>query len=149
MSDNSKPTQNDDLSFELTDWLDHADHLAGQATPGPWHATEPEDWHGDTGYEPQSAVVVSGSPLTWDDHSGEVFKPADAEWIAHARTALPAAVAALRAVTDLHQPRNRVTQSASGHLVDTPGPCTACDWGWPCPTTQAIQAAIGQEMMKP
>ena len=57
----------------------------------------------------------------------------------------PPAVAALRAVTDLHQPRNKVTQSTSGHLVDTPGPCTACDWDWPCPTTTAITAALGEE----
>ena len=48
-------------------------------------------------------------------------------------------------LTDLHQPRNTVTQSASGHLVDTPGPCTACDWDWPCPTTTAITEALGEE----
>ena len=46
-------------------------------------------------------------------------------------------------LTDLHQPRNKVTQSASGHLVDTPGPCTACDWVWPCPTITTIQDALG------
>ena len=48
-------------------------------------------------------------------------------------------------LTDLHQPRNTVTQSASGHLVDTPGPCTACDWDWPCPTITAITEALGEE----
>ena len=46
-------------------------------------------------------------------------------------------------LTDLHQPRNTVTQSASGHLVDTPGPCTACDWDWPCPTITTIQDTLG------
>ena len=54
-----------------------------------------------------------------------------------------AMAAALRAVADLHQPRNKVTQSASGHLVDTPGPCTACDRDWPCPTIAAIQDTLG------
>ena len=48
-------------------------------------------------------------------------------------------------LTDLHQPRNRVTQSASGHLADTPGPCTDCDRGWPCPTVTAINEALGEE----
>ena len=47
-------------------------------------------------------------------------------------------------LTDLHQPRNTVTQSASGHLVDTPGPCTACDRDWPCPTITAINEALGE-----
>ena len=56
------------------------------------------------------------------------------------------AVAALRAVADLHQPRNKVTRSASGHLVDTPGPCTDCDWDWPCPTIQAATSAIGVQV---
>ena len=45
-------------------------------------------------------------------------------------------------LTDLHQPRNKVTRSASGHLVDTSGPCTACDWDWPCPTMQAMTGAL-------
>ena len=52
---------------------------------------------------------------------------------------------ALRAVADLHQPRNKVTRSASGHLVDTPGPCAACDWDWPCTTITAIQGTLGEE----
>ena len=32
MSDNPKPTQNDALSFELTDWLDHTQKLDQNAT---------------------------------------------------------------------------------------------------------------------
>ena len=47
-------------------------------------------------------------------------------------------------LTDLHRPRNRVTQSASGHLVDTPGPCTACDRDWPCPAITAVTEALGE-----
>ena len=93
MSDNSKPTQNDALSFELTDWLDN---LTGGMKWGP---------------------------------------PTEEDVLAMA--------AALRAVTSLHQPRNRVTQSASGHLVDAPGPCAVCDWDWPCSTIKVIQAALG------
>ena len=143
MSDNSKPTHNGSVSFEQ--WLGKAERLDGAATPGPWHATEPEDWHGDTGYEPQSAVVASGSPLTWDDHSGEVFKPADAEWIAHARTALPAAAAALQAVLDLH-----VKVVTDRHVAGPTAVCEPCSEDrmfaeWPCPTVATITEALGEE----
>lgn len=128
MSGNSKPTQNPALSFELTDWLDRADTLAGAATLGPWV----ED--GSLIGPRPGASVAQVWGVRWE---------ADSAFIAHARAALPQAVAALRAVAGLHQPRNKVTQSASGHLVDTPGPCTACDWGWPCPTITTIQGTLG------
>ena len=138
MSDNSKPTQNPALSFELTDWLDTTQRLDGAATEGPWAVKAGE-------------VVARGDESPWPLHiayataTGDVsFQPEDAEFIAHARTALPQAVAALRAVSDLHQPRNRVTQSASGYLVDTPGPCKDCDWDWDCPTIAAIQDTLGE-----
>ena len=128
------------MSDMVRAWLDHTDTLAGQATGGAW------EWvpsiTTQSRYRPAKV-----STLVWDgDDAVEATLPhstADAEFIAHARTALPQAVAVLRAVTDLHRPRNKVTQSASGHLVDTPGPCTACDWDWPCPTITTIQDTLG------
>ena len=61
--------------------------LTDAATEGPWEAGEPRGW-GDND-EPQSDIATPAGPLTWDDHSGEVFKPADAAFIAAAREALP------------------------------------------------------------
>ena len=141
MSDNSKPTQNDALSFEQ--WLGKAERLDAGATPGPWVWSEPDpEWTGD--YYGVWERDEDMPPVAATHAPGEYGK-ADAEWIAHARTALPQAVDVLRAVTDLHRPRNTVTRSASGHLVDTPGPCTDCDRDWPCPTVTAINEALGEE----
>ena len=52
---------------------------------------------------------------------------------------LLAATAALRAVLDLHRPRNG--HDDCGHCVD---PADA-HWGipWPCPTVRAIESAMG------
>ena len=129
------------MSDDVRAWLDRAHTLDQNATPGPWVWSGPDpEWTGD--YYGVWERDEDMPPVAATHAPGEYGK-ADAEWIAHARTALPAAVAALRALADLHQPRNRVTHSASGHLVDTPGPCTACDWDWPCPTIAAIQDTLG------
>ena len=61
---------------------------AEKATPGPW-----EDWGGVDA----NGVTRASGPITWDDHGGEVFKPADADFIAHARTDVPVMAAALTA----------------------------------------------------
>lgn len=123
----------------IKEWLDRTQAIAEKATGGAW------EWVPSITTQARHRPAKV-STLVWDgDDAVEASLPhstADAEFIAHARTALPQAVAVLRAVTDLHRPRNRVTQSASGHLVDTPGPCTACDRDWPCPTVQAIQQHI-------
>ena len=62
--------------------------LANAATEGPWVAGEPRGW-GDSDDEPQSDIDTPAGVLTWDDHGGDVFKPADAEFIAAARNAVP------------------------------------------------------------
>ena len=140
MSDNSKPTQNDALNFELTDWLDTTQRLDGAATPGPWEVLEYTNHikagDGAPVADPEDAYV------TWcQECMGYVLSAANAEWIAHARTALPAAVAALRAVADLHVP----ITFANGDVV-----CEECDdlgggdGDWPCPTIQAIQDTLGE-----
>ena len=141
MSDNSKPTQNGSVSFEQ--WLGKAERLDMGATYGPWRATSAGD-KGNTFIEAEYVDVLNHGEMGHGHlrHEYAWMTKEDADWIAWSRTALPAAVAALRAGADLHQPRNKVTQSASGHLVDTPGPCTACDWDWPCPTMQAMTGAL-------
>lgn len=65
--------------------LDALEATARAATPGPWIADPPSAWDTDDvgGYQLQAAVRVKDSgSITWDDHGGEVFKPADAEHIA-------------------------------------------------------------------
>ena len=125
------------------EWLDRTQAITDAATEGPW-AWEKFTWKMGRPVSDSQWIGV-GNPRKPGGYIASVPREfsGDAEFIAHARTALPQAVAALRAVTDLHQPRNTVTQSASGHLVDTPGPCTACDWDWPCPTITTITDAIG------
>ena len=122
------------------EWLDRTQAIAETATGGAW------EWAPSITTQARHRPAKV-STLVWDGGNAvEAALPhstADAAFIAHARTALPAMTAALRAVTDLHQPRSAVTQSASGHLVDTPGPCTACDWDWPCATITAIQDTLG------
>ena len=141
MSDNSKPTQNDALSFEQ--WLDKAERLDMGATYGPWQATSTGD-KGGTFIEAEHVDVLNYGEAGHGHLRSEYawMTEEDAEWIAWSRSALPAAVAALRAVADLHQPRNKVTRSASGHLVDTPGPCADCGWDWPCPTTVGVTRSL-------
>ena len=129
------------MSDMVRAWLATTQRLDGAATPGPWVWSEPDpEWTGD--YYGVWERDEDMPPVAATHAPGEYGK-ADAEWIAHARTALPAVVAALQAVIELHQPRSAVTRSASGHLVDTPGPCTACDRDWPCPTITAIQDTLG------
>ena len=124
MSDNSKPTQNDALSFEQ--WLDRAKAVTEEATPGPWV----ED--GSLIGPRPGASVAQAWGVRWK---------ADGEFIAHARTALPQAVAALRAVTDLHQPDvcwiDRLDYGACSSYDE----CVQ----WPCPTVAAITEALGEE----
>ena len=141
MSDNSKPTQNPALSFELTDWLDTTQRLDGAATPGPWETVE------DTGRRGHITAPVDdpeeGAFVTHcEECMGYVLNAANAEWIAHARTALPAAAAALRAVIELHAPFQAGRPFCR---VCTEADDTAYPLPWPCPTIQAIQNTLGEE----
>ena len=140
MSDNSKPTQNDALNFELTDWLDTTQRLDGAATPGPWVWSEPDpEWTGD--YYGVWERDEDMPPVAATHAPGEYGK-ADAEWIAHARTALPQAVAALRAVIELHAPFQAGRPFCR---VCTEADDTAHPLPWPCPTITAIQDTLGEE----
>ena len=76
----------------------------------------------------------------------------DAEFIAHARTDVPALVAALRAVLDLHKPDKFDGQgwTKDGYGIITPA-CRTCGTAdeyavhWPCPTYRAITTALREE----
>ena len=144
MTDNSKPTQNAALSFEQ--WLGKAERLDGAATPGPWETVEDTARRGHIKApvdDPEEGAFVTHC----EECMGYVLNAANAEWIAHARTALPQAVAALQAVLDLHA--NDTEYGSPSEPM-----CEECNRAnsegltyieWPCPTVAAITEALGEE----
>lgn len=104
--------------------LDEIIARADEATEGPWVVFE--------GDEANGVDSATRGQITWDDHGGQVFKPADAEFIAHARTDVPKLVIALKSVRILH-------------VAEGNGNCVVC-WDfnndvsvkYPCPTVAAI-----------
>ena len=136
MSDNSKPTQNPALSFEQR--LDKAERLDRGAFGGPWA------WGLDSA---DRIIMTTHGAVPFTLIEGDDFRGAteEAEWIAHARTALPAAVAALRAVADLHQPDDggHCTECLIGHDCDSFTAGNPVYDAWPCATITAIQDTLG------
>lgn len=123
-----------------TDRLDEIQARADSATVGPWEAGHRSslDWLSQSpaidndGHEPGSAVGPADAvdPL-WGSLWPSRNATADAEFIAHARTDLPALVAALRAALAVHwyDPEN-----------DGCGDCRT--FAAPCDTQRAIAAAL-------
>jgi len=98
------------------DWLNEAQARADAATPGPWGVLWDErivtDWEGRAdsfgslpsgGYTLGHHVADVGDEdgERSDNEDGDAEPHLDAAFIAHARTDLPKALAALRAVLDL------------------------------------------------
>ena len=113
--------------------LDKIEARANAATKGPWVCV----LNGD-----ESEVTYANAPITWDDHGGEVFTEGDAEFIAAARTTVPALLDALEKVLEQHSP-----------LADGPQDgdigCSGCyDSGYdmhgpyPCELVEAITTAL-------
>ena len=138
MSDNPKPTHNGSVSFEQ--WLGKAERLDAGATYGPWQAIS-AGYKGNTFIEAEYVDVLNHDEMGHGHlrHEYAWMTKEDADWIAWSRTALPAAVAALRAVADLHQP-----DVCWIDRLDC-GACSSYDEcvQWPCPTVTAIQDALG------
>ena len=109
---------------------------ADNATKGPWVCT----LNGD-----ESEVTYANAPITWDDHGGEVFTEGDAEFIAAARTTVPALLDLADAVFDLHR------RSDHTRLVGFPRAdreehyCMEDQKPWPCPTVAAITTTLEGE----
>ena len=145
------------------DWIAKREQLEATATPGPWSAA---DEYGD----------ISGSDYLWcvsqmrpgfeamsptEGYVGDVAEvgdsEADAEFIADARTALPAALAALRAVLELHRLNREDDGNCQGYTSSGYGYldrwCFECseqsgrEYGvqWPCLTVRAVEAALRGE----
>ena len=129
--------------------LDKIEARANAATEGPW------EWEGEAKAEWEigaNSLVPSRRPddpvlygYGYDASGIEVKTPADAEFIAHARTDVPDMAAALRAVLKLHK--------EDGHGWG-PGEsfCTECQQGYgllvpyPCPTVAAIRQHLGDDL---
>lgn len=129
--------------------LNEIEARANAATEGPW------EWEGEAKGEWEigaNSLVPSRRPddpvlygYGYDASGIEVKNPADAEFIAHARTDVPDMTAALRAVLKLHK--------EDGHGWG-PGEsfCTECQQGYgllvpyPCPTVTAIRRHLGDDL---
>ena len=73
------------------------------------------------------------------DDAGTICAPdGDAEFIAHARTDVPALVAALRAVLELHAEAGRGSDTYCTH-------CFPDCFDYPCPTVTAIRRHLGDD----
>ena len=129
------------------------------ATEEPWEVNGPdEDWavihsgpdsviHAYTVHDPDCEGCTCGG-----DEAGHVaISVEDAEFIADARTAVPALLAAVRDVLALHTDGGQ----SQGYTHDAPGGygyidhcCTECgsfgEFGepWPCPTVRALAAHL-------
>jgi hypothetical protein len=127
------------------------------ATTGPWRA---DDEHGLMP-EATPAWCVSREG-TGGEYLGDVAyttgprEPQDAEFIAHARTDIPAMHAALTAVLALHQPETDGPYSllpdwefcscgAMEPFADDDGYASLRPARYPCPTRRAINDALGGE----
>ena len=88
------------------EWIAKREQLEGAATPGPWH-WEPPSGAAWPVYDESLATEDGEAVLQgWGyDASGIDGDPADREFIADARTSLPAALAALKAVLEQEGPR--------------------------------------------
>lgn len=115
--------------------LDEIKARAEAATKGPW-----SDSAGD-GYGPFLAINSAGATVARCDY-GPYEGSRDAEFVAHARTDVPALVAAVEEVLSLHK---EVKWAESWPT------CIHCNDGegrplaYPCPTIEAIRSALGEE----
>ena len=108
---------------------------ADNATKGPWVCT----LNGD-----ESEVTYANAPITWDDHGGEVFTEGDAEFVAAARTTVPALLDALEAVLAVHAPDYTYPDCPKCAECSDIASTAARRFAvlWPCETVEAITTAL-------
>ena len=133
--------------------LDAIKARAEAATDGPWLVDPHADSENGAGICNESdAVIGGGMEGNYPCSPVGVYEEADAQFIAHARSDVPALVAAVQAVLAQHKCveswRSGVYQcghcaelchSTSGLGCDDP-----IDAVWPCPTVAAIHQALGE-----
>ncbi len=122
------------MSDRIREWLDESQLLAYQTTEGPWEVCGfnvlahlgPGNCNGCSGT--LSPAHLPECRLYEVAGAGKL----DAEFIAEARTRLPQAVAALRAVVELHRPMRDYGGTA----------CAECEQSYPCLTVLEVEAAL-------
>ena len=118
--------------MSAADRLNEIEARANAATEGPWESDEYTEIDPDGFYE--LSRVIAPDPDDGEDyaigvvHVG-ILRP-DANFIAHARTDVPALVAALRRVMNVH------VESPRGVV------CRSDGQTYPCPTVRAIEEAL-------
>lgn len=112
--------------------FEHTKALEAAATPGPWVTTPPNSTSGWLGNYWSIGTEVDGllERFTGDIGGALDNTQADAEFIAHARTAVPALVAAVERVQALHRRNSEI----GAHTF-----CLECHEFWPCPTRKALE----------
>lgn len=136
---------------DARDFLDASKRVEEAATAGPWFAGAGWVYY-DTGVESDGSwrnrsIFGSKHLLPGSDVTPDPDVQVNVDLVVFARTALPKMRAALEAVLELHP------SVPLGALGQYPGEeelpvCEVCDDGsggyeaWPCPTVQAIQAAL-------
>lgn len=128
---------------------------ADAATEGPW---ELEFYWDDTTGDEVEAIMAGGAKAViappWNSQGdvGIEVTTADAEFIAAARTVVPALVDALEDVLKLHRDGGESQGYLdNGHYGVIDHCCTECgshgEYGtpWPCPTVKAITTALEGE----
>ena len=122
--------------------LDEIEARANAATEGPW------EWEGEAKAEWEigaNSLVPSRRPddpvlygYGYDASGIEVKTPADAEFIAHARTDVPALAAVARYALSQHSKDE--AHNECGHCADSYG-----EDGWPCSTVREIHRLLGED----
>ena len=120
--------------------LNEIEARANAATEGPW---ETEHHYNRLTGEHVVSEIPRVAECMGNGDGGLDYKE-DAEFIAHARTDVPALVAALRAVLNLHfkaQPIPAAFGTQEGGDY-----CVTCAEDWPCPTVETIRQHIGDDL---
>ena len=108
--------------------LNEIEARANAATEGPW------EW------DPQDGWLGTEDEVTVGWKWGTLTQEGDGQFIAHARTDVPALVAALRAVLEVHKRKVTMFNFA------TYDECEDCEYDWPCLTVTAIRQHLGDDL---
>ena len=112
---------------------------AEAATPGPWEADGTgevsQHWSRPKPWETVVGTDVACMSYCYGGSAKGVERDEDAEFIAHARTDVPALLDALQSVLDLHKRQ----PSPDGDFC---AECFPDNWDYPCPTVTAITTAL-------
>ena len=117
--------------------LDEIEARTNAATPGPWEAGC-NDRHMHYATTENEEFCNTYGPELYDSQG--FFSEDDTEFIAHARTDVPALVAALRAVIGLH--RIIRVGGAGGVTYEV---CQNCNQPAPCAYIQTIRQHLGED----